>query len=78
MMEDASIYILSDSQLLLSHNSHLNVSANKGKFYGGRIHVSYAGKSVQTLNELICGLLRITLISTIAFVQDGVSFSSST
>ena len=51
--DGGGIYMSSDSQLLLSHNSHLNISANRGKFYGGGIHVSRAGSSIQTLNELV-------------------------
>ena len=47
------VYMSSDSQLLLASNSHLNVSANTGKLYGGGIHVSHAGRSIQTLNEFV-------------------------
>ena len=55
------IYMSSDSQLLLVRNSHLNVSANTGMLYGGGIHVSHAGRSIQTLNEFVdCYVYKLT------------------
>ena len=47
------IYLSSDSQLLLTPHSLLNVSANKGNPYGGGIYNSYKGKTVQTLDEFL-------------------------
>ena len=47
------IYLSSDSQLLLTPHSFLNVSANRGDPYGGGIYIDYKGRGVQTLNEFV-------------------------
>ena len=55
------IHLSSDSQLLLSHNSHLNVSGNTGMLYGGGIYVSYAGLLTPTLVDFVdCYIEKLT------------------
>ena len=55
------INMSSDSQLLLSHNSHLSVSGNTGKQYGGGIYVSYAGQLTQNLTDFVdCYIEKLT------------------
>ena len=59
--DGGGIYMSSDSQLLLSDNSHLNVSANTGNLYGGGIYVSYAGLLTPTLTDFVdCYIERYT------------------
>ena len=55
------IHMSSDSQLLLSHNSHLNVSGNTGKLYGNGIYVSHTGNLTPTLTDFVdCYIEKLT------------------
>ena len=52
------IYLSSDSQLLLTPHSFLNVTTNSGNMFGGglclgELYIDYKGRGIQTLNEFV-------------------------